>query len=188
MNDEMTGNRWQNGVSDLIRQVKPKLIVETGVSEGVSTQKFLQALDDNGEGQLISIDPSPAYQIAHPRWTLIRDLSVNVLAKLYHEHGPFDMFVHDSDHGAECQTFEYETALRFVAPSGYILSDDITWGNHNAWPAFLARHNLAGDKIGHAGVVKLSATQPVLVGLPEAVGIIEMAMQTARDYARKVGW
>jgi hypothetical protein len=44
----------------LIRKVKPKAVVETGVSHGVSSSFILSALHENGYGHLYSID-KPAY-------------------------------------------------------------------------------------------------------------------------------
>lgn len=40
----------------LARELKPEVIVETGVASGVSTLFFLQALEDNGSGKLYSVD------------------------------------------------------------------------------------------------------------------------------------
>jgi hypothetical protein len=40
----------------LMRKVKPKIVVETGVSFGVTSSFILQAMEDNGFGTLYSID------------------------------------------------------------------------------------------------------------------------------------
>ena len=40
----------------LVRRLKPRIVVETGVCEGKSASYILQGLADNGEGLLISID------------------------------------------------------------------------------------------------------------------------------------
>ena len=40
----------------LVRKYRPSLVVETGVAQGVSSRFILEALKDNGEGKLISID------------------------------------------------------------------------------------------------------------------------------------
>lgn len=44
----------------IIRIRKPDIVVETGVAQGVSSTFILQALEDNGRGQLYSIDLPPA--------------------------------------------------------------------------------------------------------------------------------
>ena len=92
--------------------------------------------------------------IVHPRFTLIRKLSQDALGPLFDEVGLFDMFIHDSDHCEEVQTFEYEAAWRMVRPGGIIVSDDIAWGipPHRSWHKFLALHSLGenGNVIGNA--------------------------------------
>ena len=45
----------------LVRLIKPKCIVETGVSAGVSSAYILQALQDNEKGMLYSIDLPPSH-------------------------------------------------------------------------------------------------------------------------------
>lgn len=44
----------------LVRILQPRVAIETGVAEGVSSAFFLQALEDNGDGQLYSIDLPPS--------------------------------------------------------------------------------------------------------------------------------
>ena len=87
-----------------------------------------------------------ANPITHPRFTWIRKYSNDALGDLYGSVGPFDLFIHDSDHGVECQTYEYEAAWLMVRSGGIIASDDVTWGQHNAWHDFIKRHGFDGDK------------------------------------------
>jgi hypothetical protein len=148
------GHRYQAGLGALVETIKPLVVVETGVSVGVSTAFILQAMDKNGVGELHSIDPAPQTEIIHSRWHWWRGLSVTEMPEVYRDTGPFDIFLHDSDHGVECQTFEYELAWHMLKPDGYLISDDITWGEHMAWQRFLARHGLVGERLGHAGMVR----------------------------------
>ena len=165
---------YQDKLADLIRQEKPQIVIETGVWEGLSAEYILKALDDNGTGHLWSIDPMDSKQqfngtsgkpelyfdlpIVHPRFTLIREYSQTALKPLFEKIGPFDFFLHDSDHSAECQEFEYEAAWRMVRSGGIIASDDCFWGipPHRAWSHFLARHGLGsnGNIIGNAQYVR----------------------------------
>lgn len=162
VNVEHTGHRWQKEVAEFLKKIRPSLVVETGVSEGVSTKFFLAALDEIGHGRLVSIDPCPAYTTPHPRWTLVRDTSLNALGPIYLENGPFDVFVHDADHDVECQTADYAIAWGLVKPGGYILSDDYSWGNHGAWPRFCDAHGLMSATMGYAAWVQkpLNGPQP----------------------------
>lgn len=151
---------YQDKLADLIRAEKPNIVVETGVWEGLSTEFILKALDDNGRGKLYSIDPMdpnhitngaagprPDYDgnpIVHPRFTLIRQKSTESMTDLFWETGPWDFFLHDSDHSEFCQTAEYEMAWQYVRSGGIIASDDIFWGSppHMAWSKFLIRHDV----------------------------------------------
>lgn len=151
---------FQDKLANLIRVEKPSIVVETGVWEGLSTEFILTALDDNGHGHLYSIDPMDPKQefngtrgkpelfdmnpIVHPRFTLIREYSSKALMPLYFNVGDFDFFLHDSDHGFECQSFEYEAAWHCVRSGGIIATDDPFWGEppHHAWDQFLARHGI----------------------------------------------
>ena len=164
---------YQDKLADLIRQEKPNIVVETGVWEGLSAEYILKALDDNGRGRLWSIDPMDKDQqfngvqgkpelfydhpIVHPRFSLIREYSQAALKPLFEEVGPFDFFLHDSDHDAACQVFEFEAAWEYVRPGGIIASDDVFWGQppHRSWDKFLARHGIAERHIiGNAQYVR----------------------------------
>ena len=131
--------RYQRGFADLIREHKPDIVVETGVNVGTSTLFILKALDDNGKGKLYSVDPTPCISIEHPRWELVKKLSIDALPEIYRKTGPWDVFLHDSDHSVGCMTLEFEMAWDFVKPGGIIASDDYTWHDHHAWPNFIRR-------------------------------------------------
>lgn len=141
-------------------------MIETGVESGYSTEHFLVAMDDIGSGHLYSCDPAPTpfYQanpIIHPRFTFIQKRSQDCLQALFDQHGPFDIFLHDSDHSWECQTWEYEFAWGHVRSGGIIATDDPAWGMivpvfgaiaHGAWAQFCRRHGMenARNKINNA--------------------------------------
>lgn len=185
---ESTGHRWQQAAANLLRDLKPGLVVETGVSEGVSTRLFLEALDNNGFGLLVSIDPFTPFTVEHARWEHVKEISLTAMGKVFQHHGPFDVFIHDSDHDAECQAFEYQLAWHLVHPGGCILSDDITWGTHKAWTSFLAEHRLPYNKLGYAGVAQKPLTGPVP---PSSAGelnkVIEEAWQHSHAFAKAAG-
>jgi predicted O-methyltransferase YrrM len=146
----------------------PRTIVETGVSYGISSDRILATLDEigiPGHGLLYSIDSSPpagVFEVSHDRWCKFRQLSTEALPRLYESTGPWDIFLHDSDHEVWCQTFEYEVAWHFVRGGGLIMSDDITWGRppHRAWERFCERYGLESRKFGHCGVVRKPPATP----------------------------
>lgn len=159
---------YQDKIYTLVKAEAPHIVVETGLWEGLGAEYILKAMDEVDRGHLYSIDPMDPNQrfngvrgrpelweanpIVHPRFTLIREYSQKALEPLYLEIGQFDMFIHDSDHSHECQSFEYEAAWRMVRSGGIIASDDVAWGDppHRAWHTFLERHGLVGTVIGNA--------------------------------------
>jgi hypothetical protein len=132
----------------LVRALRPRVIVETGVAEGVSSAFFLRALQDNGDGQLYSIDLPPSsthladgwayYMPEHEtsgwvipenlkhRWHLILGDSASELPRLLNSLVEIDMFLHDSLHTRKHQMFEYETAWPFIKRNGLLLSNDLS--------------------------------------------------------------
>lgn len=154
-------DHYQSLLSDIIRRERPVVMIETGVESGYSSEHFLAAMDDVKVGRLISCDPAPspffeAHPIVHPRFTLIRKRSQEALDEIYAQTGRVDLFLHDSDHSWECQTFEYEWAWEHVTPGGIIASDDTNWGMtlpkagsiaHGAWDFFLLRHGMKNQEV-----------------------------------------
>jgi predicted O-methyltransferase YrrM len=151
-------SHYQPELADLIKRERPAIMIETGVESGYSTEHFLTAMDAVGVGHLFSCDPAPsgfyvAYPIVHPRFTFIQKASQEALDEIFKATGRVDLFLHDSDHSWECQTFEYEWAWQHVRAGGIIASDDTGWGYlipgfgavaHHAWDQFLDRHGLTG--------------------------------------------
>jgi predicted O-methyltransferase YrrM len=149
-------NHYQKELGEVIRVEKPQIMIETGVESGYSTEHFLVAMDDVKTGHLYSCDPAPSgfyntYPIVHPRFTFIKEASWMALDKIFKETGRLDLFLHDSDHSWECQTFEYEWAWNHVHSGGIIATDDPGWGitvevggsiAHHAWDAFCERHKV----------------------------------------------
>lgn len=140
----------------LVRELKPKTLIETGVCNGVSTAVILAALERNDGGALYSIDlpeytdtdyeegtfwegkkgavipkgNPPGWLIPdkyRERWHLILGRSQEKLPELLDELGEIDFFIHDSEHSYECMTFEYQQAWKYLKPGGLLVSDDISW-------------------------------------------------------------
>ena len=95
----------------LVRYIKPRNIVETGVAAGFSSFAFLDALEMNGSGRLYSSD-FPYFRLPHPeqyigilvpaelrgRWHLHIDGDQRNLAQIALElNGAIDLFHYDSD-------------------------------------------------------------------------------------------
>jgi len=122
----------------IARVLKPKIVVETGVFKGFSSMQTLQALADNGEGMLYSIDsPHPILQsvglevgfvvpeVLRERWNLNLGKSSEILSSLLKELKEVDLFFHDSDHSYENMMFEFSCAWPYIREEGFLVSDDV---------------------------------------------------------------
>ncbi len=142
----------------LVREFRPKILIETGVCNGVSTAVILAALERNNAGSLYSIDlpeytdtdyeegifwegkkgavvPKenlPGWLIPdkyRERWYLTLGRSQEKLPILLDELGEIDFFIHDSEHSYECMTFEYQQAWRYLKSGSLLVSDDTNWNS-----------------------------------------------------------
>ena len=143
----------------IVRALRPERVVETGTHDGLGSTAILTALERNGSGELVSIDPQPGTGWLVPdnlrhRWRPIRSTSYDALPPL----GPIDLFIHDSLHTPECETWELETAAGLGAK--VLLSDNAHAadtsrrfaGDHGAsfsvWREQVAGHFYPGGGIG----------------------------------------
>jgi predicted O-methyltransferase YrrM len=132
-----------------VRSVRPKRFFETGVADGASTRVVLDALEDNGEGRLWSVDVVPeAGDLARRspavhRWQFIV-LPARGRAAAFRGTirplRPLDAILHDSNHSYPWQALEYREAWSALAPGGWLLSDDIDASY--AFFDFARRHQL----------------------------------------------
>jgi predicted O-methyltransferase YrrM len=146
----------------LVRQLKPKTIVQTGVCNGLSSAFMMLGLVKNGpEGKLHVIDLPPVFDPKDPAWTakgkvygvvipegkssgwIVPDAyhdrfdvrtgdAKKLLPKLVDEIDSIDFFYHDSDHTYDHMTFEFREAKRKLKPGGLMIGDDISW-NASLW-------------------------------------------------------
>jgi Methyltransferase domain len=153
-----------------VRHTQPEVVIETGVAHGVTSRIILEALNQNDEGRLWSVDlPHPLDHGLHaqtgaavtddcrPRWTYLEGASKRRLPALVSDIGRVDIFVHDSLHTAKNTLFEMEQAASAMAQGGVMLVDDIK--SHLGFAAFAERHPEyrtmvceTEDKVGMFGV------------------------------------
>jgi predicted O-methyltransferase YrrM len=179
----------------VVRRIKPKTIVQTGVSNGLSSAFMMLALAKNGpEGRLHVIDLPYVFDPADPAWTrrgtvygvvipegkssgwLVPDIyrdrfevqtgdAKALLPPLIDRLEGIDMFFHDSDHTYHHMMFEFEQAMRKLAPHGVIVADDISW-NESLWD-FADKHRLPGYNYrATLGVAFLTGSRGALHGAP----------------------
>ena len=144
----------------ITRIMKPNVVVETGVASGVSSAYILQALEDNNEGELYSIDIS-AYiprgvkptgwivpsSLRH-RWHLIIGSSSEKLPHLLEILREIDVFLHDSLHTYKNMLWEYKTAWPFIRKDGILLSHDIQ--ENDAFSEFCEHVNCKGIYVSNS--------------------------------------
>lgn len=121
----------------LVRHLKPRNVVETGVGHGITSRFILEALALNRAGHLHSIDLPPLDPAMRRRigiaveprvagrWSLIADSSRRALPVLLARLGHIDLFVHDSLHTERNVRFEIDHAWSSLRPGGAIVVDDI---------------------------------------------------------------
>ncbi len=119
-----------------IIKYRPKVVIETGVANGITTNVIMHALAQVG-GTLHSFDVDPKTQNVYRgsgdwKFHLLtgefeRDLKIQVS-----EIGDVNLWIHDSNHGYLWQSFEYELARKSLSRGGLLVSDDIdsstAWG------------------------------------------------------------
>lgn len=134
----------------IIRDVKPKLVIETGVLHGMTSGFILQALNQNKMGKLISYDlpsinaSSPAnmdgYFSALPKgkeagwiipphllssWKLRLGPSLDLLKNDENEVDRIDIFCHDSEHSYQTMWGELNFAWERICDGGLVICDNI---------------------------------------------------------------
>ncbi len=111
----------------IARLLKPELIVESGVHDGLGSMVLLRALEQNDRGRLVSFDVNPAagWLVGrHPRWELRIESSRAGLHRVVRPAVPVGMFIHDSLHTYENERFELGFAAAHLAAGGVLISDN----------------------------------------------------------------
>lgn len=123
----------------VVKAKNPKVVVETGVANGITTNAIMKALELNGyKGELHSFDvlqeTSKAY-IGKGKWNFHLLSPKNTYKQIVTEISELpkvDIWVHDSNHGYRWQKFEYLLALEKLNTGGILISDDVdassAWG------------------------------------------------------------
>jgi predicted O-methyltransferase YrrM len=159
----------------VLRKLRPRVAVETGVCNGVSTAFLLLALAENREGSLHSIDlPEIAGEAYEPgtfwdgkggavipfgkepgwmvpaglrdHWQLELGRSQDVLPPLLERLGTIDFFMHDSEHSEACMRFEFGSAWAALREGGVLAADDVN--ANDAFPRFASTHGRKPIAIG----------------------------------------
>jgi hypothetical protein len=115
-----------------VRLLRPRLVVETGVADGLGSAVLLRALErnraDGSPGRLIAvdIDPTAGWLVAPDErqdYQLVIGDSAVVLPPLLAD-AQVDLLIHDSNHHYQHEANEYRLVGPRMAPAGVILSDN----------------------------------------------------------------
>jgi hypothetical protein len=135
----------------LCRLLRPEVVIETGVQNGISSLLILSALKKNERGWLHSVDlpnvgeaplapgKEPGWLVPHNmrnKWQIYIGDSRDVLPRLLDSAGRVDIFLHDSEHSYEVMSREFRMVWPFIRESGVLLSDDT--GRNSAFIDFCA--------------------------------------------------
>lgn len=134
----------------LVRALRPKRLVETGVRPGYSTAWILGGLEANGAGELSSLGPGPTAgrtpgvenvavgQFVPPslraRWTLVLGNTEDRLRSILAGTRGVDLFLYDNGPNEARARFELKSAWEALAERGILLAHHIE-ANH-AWKDF----------------------------------------------------
>jgi hypothetical protein len=115
----------------IVRLVKPQLVVETGIHDGLGSLILIRALERNAEegseGRLIGFDiyPHAGWIVGeHPLYTRVIEPTEVALARELDGAPAVGVFIHDTLHTYEHERFELEAAAERLAPGGVLISDN----------------------------------------------------------------
>lgn len=134
----MGGPGHKDFIYDVVRLLKPKRVVETGVAYGWSSLAILAGFERDSTARLFSVDmPYPLRNnegyvgVVVPdrlrcNWTLIDKPDVTGIPEaLKHCDGEIDLCHYDSDKTPEGRSYAYPLLWKALAPGGLFISDDI---------------------------------------------------------------
>ena len=106
---------------------RPTRAIEIGSFRGGSAQIIVHAMDLNGFGELVMIDPNPQFPpglwdgLSH-RATLVSEASPTALAAV---QGVFDFAFIDATHTRECVRADLTVVVERLVPDGIVLLHDV---------------------------------------------------------------
>ena len=114
---------------DLIVDLKPELIIETGSFQGGSALFYASICDLLGHGRVLSIDVNPVEHVTHPRVTFVTGDSVakrtlHEVTRHQHKVKGHVLVILDSCHHAPHVRKELEAYHRYVTPGSYLIVED----------------------------------------------------------------
>jgi predicted O-methyltransferase YrrM len=131
----------------LIRGIQPKSYLEIGVRWGGSARIVANAMEANGFGKAVGLDPNvsdfrPKEKELHGRYQAVTGYSPEATPKAAHVLGSeIDFVFIDAVHTYSAVKADLEGVTRFLSPGGYVLFHDaFHQGINQAIDEFLEQH------------------------------------------------
>ncbi|MBI4552047.1 MAG: class I SAM-dependent methyltransferase [Candidatus Latescibacteria bacterium] len=150
----------------LIRGHRPERALEIGTRQGGSAAIITCAMEDNGAGRLIGVDPNPDItvnpRVFHGRFHLIARPSPEAVAEAREAAGgPFDFVLIDGVHVYDQVTKDIEGCLPHLTDGAYLLLHDaFNYGVREAIRAAIQAHSSLHD-CGYVGTT-VYTSEPLL--------------------------
>lgn len=167
----------------LVRALRPRLVVETGVAHGKSSALILLALDHNKSGRLVSFDLPPTGELAdgsktslsgrevgwlvpenlRRNWDLHLVDSKSGLNEMFRRpvdppNPPeIDFFFHDSLHTFEHISAELAAVRNHLSARCLLLADNMEMESGPGFEAFCQSENLKLERFGNLGGARFGA-------------------------------
>jgi cephalosporin hydroxylase len=127
---------------ELMWELKPKLVVETGTAFGGSALFFAHMLDQLGTGRIISVDLNPVANNypRHPRigylggYSSVHKTTVTLVQNWVDAYGQPTLVILDSDHAKEHVLKELDAYAQFVQPGSWLVVEDTNVNGHPVYP------------------------------------------------------
>lgn len=130
VSDNRIGYARRLGWYALVRLIKPKVVIETGVDKGLGAMVLCAALlrntQDGSPGRYYGTDivPTAGWLLTAPYSSVGEILYGDSIESLTKLDAQIDLFINDSDHSADYEAREYETILPKLAKDGIIVADN----------------------------------------------------------------
>lgn len=125
---------------EMIAELRPDLILETGTHSGGSALFMAHMLDIIGHGEVVSIDIEPATKLpSHPRITYVKGSSSDaaLVAEIMANRSPKStLVVLDSDHSKKHVAEELKLFAPLVSVGSYIIVEDTNINGHPVFDSF----------------------------------------------------
>jgi len=114
----------------IVRAVRPRVVVETGVAAGLGACTLIAALMRNaaegfpGRYYGTDINPEAGYLLKGEYAAFGEILYGDSIESLKKFNRPVDVFVNDSNHSAEYEAAEYRTIQNRLSPNAIVLGDN----------------------------------------------------------------